>query len=163
MAASDKYIAIERERKFLLSPDSTDLQSLPFKIITDKYLANTSLRLRKVVDGDDVAYKLTKKGNPNNLAEAAITTIYLDSPEYDILLKADGIVISKTRFLKTIDKVLIGIDRYANSVRELLIAEVEFSTLEEMNSFEMPLPFLREVTFDRDYNGFELAKLFGIQ
>jgi CYTH domain-containing protein len=52
------------------------------------------------------------------------------------------------------------LDRYTNSSEELWIAEIEFITQEEMDNFQMPLIYLREVTTNPEFNGFELAKRF---
>ena len=56
-----KYAQIEEERRFLLKEAPTFLSQLPWKSITDRYIHNSRIRLRKVEKGDQLQYKLTKK------------------------------------------------------------------------------------------------------
>ena len=54
--------------------------------------------------------------------------------------------------------MIIGIDRIILNKESLLIAEVEFDSALEMNRFSMPLFNIREITGEKKYCGFEIAK-----
>jgi CYTH domain-containing protein len=72
----------------------------------------------------------------------------------------DAIEVKKTRYCWPYESFVIGFDYYSIPQEDLWIAEVEFSSFEEMNDFVMPIPVLKEVTSDGFFNGFELAKRF---
>ena len=155
-----KYALVERERKFLISPDHININGLPYKHITDHYILNTAIRFRMVTDGNGTTYKLTKKTPLNKTGEQQITTIYLSREEYLLLNSFECIAVEKTRHLVAAGPLVIGLDRYTNLSEELWIAEIEFATQVEMNNFQMPLTYIREVTTSPEFNGFELAKRF---
>ncbi|CAN5231265.1 hypothetical protein BH09BAC6_BH09BAC6_22870 [soil metagenome] len=156
-----KYALIERERRFLLRVDVELIKELPFKTIADHYLQNSSLRLRRVTGQSGSIYKLTQKGPANTLGKSEITTIYLNETEYEVFNKHESVWVEKTRYIKEFNDLIIGIDRYLNNADELWVAEVEFDNDGQMQQFEMPLHYIREVTADPDFNGFQLAKGFG--
>jgi CYTH domain-containing protein len=155
-----KYALVERERKFVIPPDHVNISGLPYKHITDHYMLNTAIRFRLVTDDNGTTYKLTKKTPLNITGEHLITTIYLDQEEYLQLNNFECVVVEKIRYLIATGSLVIGLDRYTNSSEELWIAEIEFITQEEMDNFQMPLIYLREVTTNPEFNGFELAKRF---
>jgi CYTH domain-containing protein len=155
-----KYALVERERKFVISPDHVNISGLPYKHITDHYMLNTAIRFRLVTDDNGTTYKLTKKTPLNITGEHLITTIYLNQKEYLQLNNFESVVVEKIRYLIAVGSLVIGLDRYTNSSEELWIAEIEFITQEEMDNFQMPLIYLREVTTNPEFNGFELAKRF---
>lgn len=155
-----KYALIERERKFVISPDHVNISGLPYKHITDHYILNTAIRFRLVKDDNGTTYKLTKKVSLNTIGEQQITTIYLSREEYLLLNNFECVAVEKTRYLIAAGHLIIGLDKYTNLSEELWIAEIEFNTQEEMNNFQMPLTYLREVTASAEFNGFELAKRF---
>jgi len=155
-----KYAQIERERQFLLRFDSIDVNGLSRKSITDHYILNTSLRLRIMADNESTIYKLTQKAPANETGEAQITTIYLKKEEFELFNKGKMIKVEKVRYILPWNQYVIGLDKYLSAKEELWIAEVEFSSLEEMHSFEIPDFFEQEVTRLHEYNGFELAKRF---
>jgi CYTH domain-containing protein len=164
MTSIGKYAQIENERKFLLPPMDEELMAmnLPRRIILDNYILGTNLRLREVDHGDRKVYKLTKKTSLSPGREE-ITTIYLSQDEYQLLSKLPAVIVSKIRFVMTYNELIIGIDSYANEDDELLLAEVEFETEEQMNAFEMPMPYQTEVTGKKEFSGFTLAGRFGLQ
>ena len=89
-----KYAQEERERKFLLANNPIKDSFTKKRIIEDKYLHDSRLRLRKTISKDGVVYKLTKK---ILLEEASgpsinhwISTIYLSETEYQLFLPLAG-------------------------------------------------------------------------
>jgi CYTH domain-containing protein len=157
-----KYALIERERNFLLAPDQDLIKSLPFKTIIDNYIERTHIRFRKVTGNEGSIYKLTKKSPGGSPDKSVITTIYLTEHEYDTLNKFESILVQKTRFKKVVTGINIGIDKYVNGNDELWLAEIgEFETDEQMHNYKMPIKYIKEVTDDPDFNGYNLAKRFG--
>ena len=66
---------------------------------------------------------------------------------YHLLPKADGIIIEKTRYLIPIDDNLTAeLDIFEGAHKSLIIVEVEFSSIEEANSFVPPDWFGEDVT-----------------
>jgi len=162
MAPIGKYARIENERKFLLSPGDDVLMEMDLakRAILDNYIVGTHLRLREVDKDGEKIYKLTKK-TPLSPGREEITTIYLSPEEYQLLSKLRAVVVSKLRFVMPYNELTIGIDSYATERDELLLAEVEFETEEQMRVFEMPIPYQTEVTGMEEFSGFTLAKRFG--
>lgn len=129
------------------------------KYLTDKYLAGTSLRLRKVVKKAEIQYKLTQKKAEIPLRKGVkkITTIYLANTEYEKFLELAGHTIEKTRKVIEVNSIRIAIDEMLYKKEKIYIAEVEFETEIEMNAYLLPINYLKEVTNDPEYSGFELA------
>lgn len=92
--------------------------------------------------------------------EAAITTIYLDKQEFEMLNIFNSVIVTKSRYLLQLGLVVVGLDHYKNGTDELWLAEVEFSTGHAMRDFELPLPYVSEVTGIPEYDGYALAKRF---
>lgn len=157
---TSKYAHTERERKFLLQNARNIVAGLPYKQIADHYIKYSSLRFRKVSDGESVVWKLTKKSQSID-GKAQITTIYLTEAEYSLLNIFDAVLVEKIRYVKVYGNFVIGIDKYSKGSDELWLAEVEFNSDEEMSSFTLPFDYLEEVTDDINYNGFALAERFG--
>jgi CYTH domain-containing protein len=160
MPPTGKYAQIENERRFLLSAIEEEITTPPRRIILDHYIIGTNLRLRQVENGDGKVYKLTKK-TKLSLGREEITTIYLSPDEYQLLSELPAIVVSKIRFIMAYNELTIGIDSYATEEDELLVAEVEFETDEQMKTFVMPLSYGTEVTGNDEFTGFALANRFG--
>jgi CYTH domain-containing protein len=162
MTNTGKYSRIENERRFLLKSIDQELTAmgLPKKIILDHYLTGTHLRLREVDTVGEKVFKLTKKTHLLPGKEE-ITTIYLSSEEYDLLSKLPATIVSKVRLVLTHNEFTIGIDIYTGEKGELLIAETEFETDEQMKSFVLPIPYDKEVTGDANFSGHALAIHFG--
>lgn len=145
----------------------------PFKIIKytpawkqaygDKYLDDTSLRLRHVEGEHGGKYKLTKKENlvPEKKGVCKITTIYLSIVEFELLGELKGVVIEKTRHVFVIGNNNVGVDVIEGGEGALYLAEVEFEAESEMNAFEIPVGYVKEVTGEQRYNGYELAEKYG--
>jgi len=66
-------------------------------------------------------------------------------------------MVEKPRYVLRVDEVVIGLDHYKNSKDEVWLTEVEFPSAEAMRFFELPIPYLREVTGLTDYEGYALA------
>ncbi len=73
--------------------------------------------------------------------------------------KADGILITKRRYLIPLDeRHTIELDIFHGSLEGTTLAEVEFSSVEEANSFVPPEWFGEDVTYDSRYHNSEMSK-----
>ena len=72
--------------------------------------------------------------------------------------KADGKVITKTRYLIPYGGYTIELDVFEGELSPLVIAEVEFPSIEEAESFTPPEWFDKDVTSDPKYQNSNLSK-----
>lgn len=147
-----KYARVERERRFLLAgpPDQPGTRAVA---ITDHYLTGTRMRIRCATEATDigiqVVYKLTQKIPGLGGRPGLITTMYLSHDEYRTLAILPAAVLRKTRH----SVAPFGVDVFDGGLSGLYMAEVEFSSDEEMAQFS-PTPFVRaEVTGDHRFTG----------
>ena len=112
---------------------------------------NPVVRARK----QDDEYYLTYKGK--GLMAREEYNLPLNQSSYEHLLpKADGICISKKRYLIPWDPYTIELDVFEKSLAPLIIAEVEFPSIEEANAFTPPDWFDQDVTKDPAYHNSNL-------
>lgn len=146
---------MEIERKYLVKTLPENLEQYPCKHIEQGYL-NTDpvVRIRRSND----KYTLTYKGEGVMVRE-----------EYNLPLneqaflhlreKADGILITKRRYLiPYADKYTIELDIFDGELAPLQLAEVEFETEEEANTFLPPDWFGEDVTFSDKYHNSTLSR-----
>lgn len=159
---------MEIERKFTIKNLPDNLDSYDFHIIEQAYL-NTApvIRVRK----QDDEYFLTYKGK--GLMAREEYNLPLDETSYHHLLeKADGNVISKKRYLIPITnpqfttdfvplstpELVIELDVFAPPFAPLIMAEVEFSSVEMANAFIAPDWFDEDVTNNPAYHNSNMSK-----
>lgn len=154
-------MGVEIERKFIVSNDIAKdyyKQALngqyEYKKIEQAYLTtNPVIRVRKSND----KYYMTYKGK--GFIEREEYNLPLTEEAYMTLReKADGNIISKTRVLIPYDRYTIELDIFDKPFEEITIAEVEFETLDDANSFCKPDWFLEDVTEDRRYSNSYLSR-----
>ena len=147
---------MEIERKFTVKALPENLDSYPFHLIEQAYL-NTDpvLRIRR----QDDEYYLTYKGK--GLMAREEYNLPLNEKAYRHLIqKADGIIISKKRYLIPLtDRLTIELDIFEGDLAPLKLAEVEFETKEEAESFLPPKWFGKDVTFSSDYHNSTLSRV----
>ena len=116
---------------------------------------NTSpvIRIRQ----EDDNYYMTYKGSGLLCREEYNLPLNQESFEH-LLPKADGIVISKTRYCIPYDKYMIELDVFENDLAPLIIAEVEFESEKEAHAFIPPAWFLEDVTNDKRYHNSNMSK-----
>jgi len=161
-----KYGKYEYERTYLLESNWLLNKKIKrTKKIRDKYIKGTKLRLRETRENNETKFKLTKKEklNPAKKGVLKINTLYLTKEEFDKIDILEGFEIEKERHILQINQVRIGIDKIMLKGKSLFIAEVEFETEFEMNSFFMPFSYIMEITGNQNYNGFEIAKQYSIK
>ena len=162
---------MEIERKYTIKELPVNLDSYESHHIEQAYL-NTDpvIRIRK----EDEEYYLTYKGK--GLLAREEYNLPLNKESYEHLReKADGNIISKTRYLIPIEKpdfspdfslseqeagapLKIELDIFDDPFRPLVIAEVEFPTENAANAFLPPAWFEEDVTMDPSYHNSNLSR-----
>lgn len=149
---------MEIERKYLIKDINTlpiDLNDYPHHEIEQAYL-NTDpvIRIRR----QDNDYYLTYKSK--GLIAREEYNLPLNTESYiHLIQKADGNILTKTRYeIPFGDHLIIELDIFHGKFEGLILAEVEFSTLEEANAFIPPEYFGEDVTFSTEYHNSTLSK-----
>lgn len=146
---------MEIERKYLVKNLPEELQSYDKKNISQGYLCtNPVVRIRR----SDNEYFLTYKGQ--GLMEREEYEFSLSAEAFEHMLpKIDGILIEKIRYLIPIDEIHTAeLDVFQGVLAPLRLVEVEFSSLEDANSFVPPDWFGDDVTNSGDYHNSNLSK-----
>ena len=147
---------MEIERKYLIKKLPEDLAQYPHMEMEQAYLCTEPVvRVRK--EGED--YVLTYKSKGLMVREEY--NLPLNEEAYRHLIqKADGIIISKKRYLIPLtDRLTIELDIFEGDLAPLKLAEVEFETKEEAESFLPPKWFGKDVTFSSDYHNSTLSRV----
>ncbi|MBQ7956324.1 MAG: CYTH domain-containing protein [Lachnospiraceae bacterium] len=160
---------MEIERKFTIKHLPENLESYPFYHIEQAYLnTNPVIRVRK----EDNNYYLTYKGRGMMAREEYNLTLNEES-YYHLLEKADGIIISKKRYMIPLKNpqfksgsatppedytLTIELDIFDEPLAPLTLAEVEFGSKEAAESFLPPDWFLEDVTYDPAYHNSNLSR-----
>jgi CYTH domain-containing protein len=155
MQPQHKYARIERERRFLLD-QFRRVDVVKRRVIQDRYLDGTSLRLREQTDdGGLTVFKLTQKIPPrgSGAQQGFITTIYLEEGEFRLLTQLPAKTISKIRY----SVPPFGIDVFEGALQGLRLAEVEFHSAADADALILPNFILREVTGDERFTGGQLV------
>lgn len=145
---------MEIEKKYLIHKLPNDLETYPRKKIQQAYLCTDPVvRIRK----QDEEYILTYKGKGLMVREEYNLPLNQEAYEH-LLQKADGIILTKTRYLLPLPQELtIELDVFDAPYENLRLAEVEFSSEEEANAFVPPEWFGEDVTFSKKYHNSVLS------
>lgn len=146
---------MEIERKYLIEKIPFDLSDYPQKKIAQGYLStNPVVRIRR----QDEEYILTYKGKGLMVREEYNLPLTQEAFEH-MVPKCDGRFIEKIRYLIPYnEKLTIELDVFHNDLSPLMLAEVEFDSEEEANSFVPPEWFGEDVTFSSQYHNSNLSK-----
>lgn len=145
---------MEIERKYLIHKIPFDIQKYPCHAIEQAYL-NTEPVIRIRRQDDD--YYLTYKSK--GLMAREEYNLPLNAASYQHLLsKADGNILTKTRYnIPLGDHLTIELDVFHGKFEGLVLAEVEFTTIEEAEQFIPPEYFGEDVTFSTEYHNSTLS------
>lgn len=148
---------MEIERKFTINKLPDNLDQYPCLTLEQGYLnTNPVVRVRR--ENDD--FYLTYKGK-GFLAREEYNLPLNEEAYYHLREKADGLIISKRRYLIPYnEKLTIELDIFEGPLAPLVLAEVEFESIEEANAFTPPSWFEKDVTEDRSFSNSELSKMF---
>ena len=148
---------MEIERKFTINKLPDNLDQYPYLTLEQAYL-NTDPVVRVRRENDD--FYLTYKGK-GFLAREEYNLPLNEEAYYHLREKADGLIISKKRYRIPYDeKLTIELDVFEAPLAPLVLAEVEFESIEEANAFTPPAWFEKDVTEDRSFSNSELSKMF---
>lgn len=144
---------MEIERKFLITEVPGNLASYKCLLIEQGYLSRGPVvRIRK----QDDEYYLTYKGKGMMAREEY--NLPLTEESYNHLKgKIDGKLISKRRYLIPFGDYTIELDHFDSPNDGLLLAEVEFPTIEEAEAFTPPEWFGEDVTYCQEYHNATMA------
>lgn len=144
---------MEIERKFKIK-SLPDLDKYEYRVIEQGYLCTDPvMRVRK----EDDKYYMTYKGR--GFLEREEYNLPLNKESYEHLLKkADGVIITKMRYLIPYGEHTIELDVFKGAHEGLIIAEVEFETKEKALAFEAPDWFAEDVTKNPDYTNSNLSR-----
>lgn len=146
---------MEIERKFLLSQLPVEVAEAPSTHLRQGYLAigpHDEVRIR---DAGGVLTLTAKSGAgiEREERETALTRAQFEA----LWPSTGGRRIEKRRHVLTEGDVTYEVDVFEGSLRGLLLAEVEFHSLDEARGFEPPAWFGSEVTYDIGYSNASLA------
>lgn len=144
---------MEIERKFTITNLPENLTDYPCHHIEQGYLSTKPVvRIRR----QDDAYILTYKGIGMLAREEYNLPLTKESYEH-MKPKADGIIITKKRYNIPFEGYTIELDVFEEDLDGLIIAEVEFASTEEAESFCPPDWFAEDVTYKKEYHNNYLA------
>ncbi len=151
-----RYAQLERERRWLLT--EMPAQAKEPRLIEDRYITGTRLRLRRVEADSQVVYKFCQKVRPDDgdPSTVAITNIYLAEPEYERLCQLPASILRKTRRFWQVGQHTFAIDKFHGDLAGLLMAEIELPDLAQ--GLPLPAPIGKEVTTDDRFSGGYLAQ-----
>ncbi|MDO5154824.1 MAG: CYTH domain-containing protein [Eubacteriales bacterium] len=149
---------MEIERKFLIEKENLPdhLEQYPHDLIEQAYIITQPvLRVRRKND----TYILTYKG-PGFMQREEVE-FPLEKEAYErLLLKADGNLITKTRYkIPEANNLLIELDVFSGLYDGLYLAEVEFSDIETATNYIPPTWFGTEVTQESTYHNSTLSNM----
>lgn len=147
---------MEIERKFLPKYIPEGIDAYEHHHIEQGYLAtNPVVRVRK----SDEQYYLTYKGS-GMMAREEYNLPLTDESYNHLIKKADGNIISKTRYLIPLNNGLTAeLDIFEGVFLGMLLVEVEFPSVEEAEAFMPPDWFGEDVTYDKKYHNSYLSRL----
>lgn len=157
-----KYSIPEIERRWLaIEANLPDLSSLVPWEITDRYIAGTRLRLRRMAkiedteDNNHVIFKLCKKYGKTSSISEPIVNIYLTATEYNTLVQLPATQTKKLRYDVDYSSVHFMVNFYLDDGP--ITVEAEFESESDAEKCQIP-PFCgQEVSNDKSFEGKSLA------
>ncbi len=147
---------MEIERKYLVTEPPADYLTWKAVSMEQAYLCTAPVvRVRK----ENNEYFLTCKSK--GLLAREEYNLPLTKEAYEHLLKkADGIIITKTRYKKPIEgtALVIELDVFSGEYKGLMLAEVEFASIEDAERFTPPSWFGEDVTLSGEYQNSRLSQ-----
>ncbi|MCD8331693.1 MAG: CYTH domain-containing protein [Oscillospiraceae bacterium] len=146
---------MEIERKFLLWQLPEKLEDCPHTSIEQAYLCTQPVvRVRR----KGAEFWLTCKGE-GLMARAEYELPLSEQAYLHLLSKADGRRIQKERYRVPWGERTVEVDVFQGDLAPLVMAEVEFSSVEEAEAFQPPAWFGREVTYDPAYTNAHFSQI----
>lgn len=145
---------MEIERKFLVKQLPDNLESYDTWEIEQCYLCSSpTIRIRKKNDEYILTYKNRPKEAEEGVCMSEEVELALTKEAYFHLKeKADGCCIEKVRYRIPYGKYTIELDVFSGVYEGVVLAEVEFDSVEESKKFVAPEWFLEDVSGDYHYS-----------
>ena len=145
---------MEIERKFLVKQIPEDLEQYPCRRIRQAYVATDPvIRVRQ----KDEDYILTVKGE--GFLQREEFELPLSKEQFKRLAaKSEGQSIAKDRYCIPFGAHTIELDIFAPPFAPLVLAEVEFESIETANAFVPPEWFGEEVTEENEYTNAAMSR-----
>jgi len=145
----------EIERKFLLRRLPPGFESLPATRIRQGYLMQDDAREIRLRQAGDDFFLTVKNGVGLSRGEVEIP---ITRAQFDALWPlTEDRRIEKARTIIPHGALRIEIDRYTGALALLCVAEVEFASVAESETFELPDYFGEEITGRPEYRNARLA------
>jgi len=145
---------MEIERKYHISTLPKLIENYPHSTLRQGYIyTDPAIRIRQ----KDSLYFLTVKGQGLMVREEFELPIS-EQVFLDLQKKIDGLMIHKTRYYIPYNQFTIELDCFHDAYNGLIIAEVEFKTVEEAMTFTPPSWFGPDVTQDNRYQNSHMSK-----
>lgn len=146
---------MEIERKFIPKYLPDNLEQYQSHEIEQGYLCTSpTIRIRKMDDSYFLTYK-----SAGMMAHEEYEMPLSKEGYLHLRPKTDGLLITKRRYLIPLDEThTIELDLFHGSHKGITLAEVEFASIEEANSFIPPEWFGEDVTYDSRYHNSEMSK-----
>lgn len=157
-ALAPKYAHLEIERRWLVDPTlAASLAIVDPIVIEDRYIVGTRMRLRRMRQGIDTVFKLTRKYECNDPIARPIVTAYLDEDEYAVMCALPALPLAKTRYKVHHDGHDFSLDRFEGELQGLWLSEIELDDVTQLRQMAPPPWALRDVTDELAYQGAMLA------
>lgn len=146
---------MEIERKYLIDKIPEHLNIIRTREIEQGYLCTEPVvRIRK----DNDKYELTYKSKGLMAREEHNLPLTKEAYEH-LRSKIDGRLIAKTRHeIPLGDSLKIELDIFHGDLEPLILAEVEFSSMEDADTFTPPEWFGKDVTFSSECHNSTLSR-----
>ena len=146
---------MEIERKYLVEKLPENYKDFPSRELEQGYpCTDPVVRIRRADD----TFTLTYKGRGLMVREEYNLPLTKEAYHH-LRAKADGIIIHKIRYnIPYKEKYTIELDEFLDELAPLILAEVEFDTKEEADTFVPPDWFGEDVTFSHKYHNSALSK-----
>ena len=147
---------MEIERKYLLKQLPSNLDSYASKKIAQGYLCTSPVvRVRRSND----SYYMTYKGAGLMVREEYNLPLTKEAYEH-LRTKIDGRLIQKRRYLIPLeDGLTVELDCFHGDLAPLMLAEIEFPSVEKADTYTPPSWFGEDVTFSKQYHNSVLSRL----
>ena len=149
---------MEIEKKFLVKQLPEHLEQEDSVPIEQGYLnVKPVIRIRRLGDSYILTYKAKQDGNKDVCVNEEVELPLTKEAYEHLKTKIDGCLVEKTRYRIQYNKHCIELDLFHGKYEGMILAEVEFSSVEEADSFEKPDWFGENVSEDYHYTNAYLA------
>lgn len=155
-----KYSLPDLERRWRVRPEAVPTDARNARLIEDRYLDGSRLRLRRVTGPDgSVLHKLTKKYPATATDCHASTNLYLDAAEYALFVQLPGRPLRKRRHAREHAGMHFALDVFEGALRGLVLTEIECPEPAALAAVPPPPWAALEVTHVQEYTGGALSRL----